>query len=130
MHHEEREKLGLARYRERPDRVTPDVRNQTAVYAGIGFIISFLLKTFLDWEVNPAESEAWWNAVTAIVVPALPAIGGLYGAVRGAYLARRKVTPVDDPALYNTQRSDYERLVPWDEYQAELSRVRRRNVDP
>lgn len=85
----------------RRDRVTPPVRNATATWGGVGFIIALALRTFLDWEVDPDEAEAWWNTVQTIVIPAIPIVAGLIGAIRGSWAAREKVTPVSDPYLWD-----------------------------
>gem|GEM_PF-6320728 len=83
------------------DKVTPPVRNATATWGGVGFLIALALRTFLDWEVDPDEAEAWWNTVQSVVIPAIPIVAGLIGAVRGAYQARKKVTPTSDPYLWD-----------------------------
>jgi hypothetical protein len=90
------------------DKVTPPVRNQTLVYGGVGVLISFALRTFLDWEVNPADAEGWWNAVQSIAVPLIPAVTALFGSVRGAWAAREEVTPVEDPLLWDEDSNSWQ----------------------
>jgi hypothetical protein len=94
------------------DRVTPPVRSQTATWGGLGLIIAFLLRSFLDWQVDPAEAEAWINAVESIVVPAIPVITALYGALRGSWAARKEVTPVDDPYVWDPVTESWQPGVP------------------
>ena len=90
----------------RRDRVTPPVRNATATWGGVGLHHRARAPYVPRRKgVDPAEAEARWNTVQSVVIPAIPLVTGLIGAIRGSWKAREKVTPVEDPYL-GTRRAD------------------------
>ena len=102
--------MAVEPFEEQPgrDRVTSPVRDHvlfgtvtlTALYAAV--------RAFLDWKANPADQDELWNLFQTAGPIVFAIIGALYGAVQGARKAREKVTPVDDPYLWDATSQSWQ----------------------